>query len=187
MNAEVQRMTDRRWAVETLPDTLRTQAKAPRRYGGETPAVALESCAAELEATLRKSDDTTLSLTEAARERGCSTDHLGRLVREGKIPNAGRPGAPRIARGQLWNSDGSGVDSWGNPVMNNVSEGAFVIGLSNNRILSVVGSIVSINNSWDEWRTIHLETGEPIGLAAIFPEDEFLAALRADSIVWEAY
>ena len=63
--------------------------------------MALESCAAQLEAALRERDETTLNLTEAARESGYSTDHLGRLVRDGKIPNAGRPGAPRIARRHL--------------------------------------------------------------------------------------
>ena len=90
-----------RASVETLPATWRRQAKALRRYGGETPAVALESCAAELETTLRERDETTLSLTEAARESGYSADHLGRLVRDGRIPNVGRPGAPRIARKHL--------------------------------------------------------------------------------------
>ncbi len=90
-----------RASVEALPATWRTQAKALRRYGGDTPAVALESCAAELETTLRERDETTLSLTEAARESGYSADHLGRLVRDGRIPNAGRPGAPRIARSHL--------------------------------------------------------------------------------------
>ena len=90
-----------RASVEALPGTWRRQAKTLRRYGGETPAVALESCAAELEATLTERDETTLSLTEAARESGYSADHLGRLVRDGKIPNAGRPGAPRIARRHL--------------------------------------------------------------------------------------
>ena len=64
--------TPRGASVETLPVTWRTQAKALRRYGGDTPAVALESCAAELEATLRERDETTLSLTEAARESGYS-------------------------------------------------------------------------------------------------------------------
>ena len=53
----------------------------------------LDRCADELEATL--------SLVEAASESGYSADHLGRLVRDGKIPNAGRPGAPRIARKHL--------------------------------------------------------------------------------------
>ncbi len=48
----------------------------------------------ELEAAL---GHTVLTLTEAAATSGYSADHLGHLVREGKIPNAGRPGAPRIA------------------------------------------------------------------------------------------
>ena len=72
-----------RASVEALPATWRRQAKALRRYGGDTPAIALESCAAELETTLRERDETTLSLTEAARESGYSADHLGRLVRDG--------------------------------------------------------------------------------------------------------
>ena len=93
-------MTDRT-SIKVLPDTWRTQAKTLRHYGGETSAVALEACAAELEAVLRRRDETTLTLTDAARESGYSTDHLGRLVRDGKIPNAGRPGAPRIARRHL--------------------------------------------------------------------------------------
>ncbi len=42
-----------------------------------------------------------LTLTEAAEESGFSADHLGRLVHDGKIPNAGRPGAPRISRRHL--------------------------------------------------------------------------------------
>ena len=89
-------MNDRE-SVEALPAIWRKRAKLLRRYGGETPAAALERCADELEAKLVERDDTTFSLVEAARESGYSADHLGRLVRDGKIPNAGRPGAPRIA------------------------------------------------------------------------------------------
>ena len=89
-------MTDRR-TVKSLPATWRKRAKGLRRYGGETPATALERCADDLEATLVEQDETTFSLVEASRESGYSADHLGRLVRDGKIPNAGRPGAPRIA------------------------------------------------------------------------------------------
>ena len=37
-----------------------------------------------------------LTLGEAAAVSGYSRAHLGRLVREGKIPNAGRPNAPCI-------------------------------------------------------------------------------------------
>ena len=88
-------------SVEGLPADWRRKAKSLRRYGGETPATAIERCAEDLEATLRERDETTLSLVEAARESGYSRDHLGRLVRDGKIPNAGRPNAPRIARRHL--------------------------------------------------------------------------------------
>jgi len=84
-------------SVEGLPADWRKQAKSLRRYGGETPATAIERCADDLEATLVERDETTFSLVEASRESGYSRDHLGRLVREGKIPNAGRPNAPRIA------------------------------------------------------------------------------------------
>jgi|SRR5580704_8092610 hypothetical protein len=41
-------------------------------------------------------EDITLSLTEAAEYSGYSRRQLGRLVRENKIPNAGRRNAPRI-------------------------------------------------------------------------------------------
>ena len=88
-------------SIRLLPAAWRRQAKTLRRYGGQALATALERCADELEGTLRERDDTTYSLVEASRESGYSADHLGRLVRESKIPNAGRPGAPRIARVDL--------------------------------------------------------------------------------------
>ena len=86
-----------RASVQSLLDDWLKQAEALRRYGGGNLAVVLERCADELEATLRERDETTLTLTDAARESGYTREHLGRLVRDGKIPNAGRPGAPRIA------------------------------------------------------------------------------------------
>ncbi|MDE2762424.1 MAG: hypothetical protein OXK74_06490 [Gemmatimonadota bacterium] len=87
--------------VERLPADWRRRAKALRRYGSEPPALALELCAGELEEALVNRDETTYSLVEAARESGYSREHLGRLVRDGKIPNAGRPNAPRIAHRHL--------------------------------------------------------------------------------------
>ena len=42
-----------------------------------------------------------LSLKRAAAESGYSADHLGRLLREGKLTNSGRANAPRIRRGDL--------------------------------------------------------------------------------------
>ena len=45
--------------------------------------------------------DVTFNLTQAASYSGYSREHLGRLVKAGKICNAGRPCAPRIRRGDL--------------------------------------------------------------------------------------
>lgn len=42
-----------------------------------------------------------LPLRRAAAESGYTADHLGRLLREGKLANAGRANAPRIRRGDL--------------------------------------------------------------------------------------
>ena len=56
---------------------------------------------AQLDGALHDNNEATLARTDATRESGCATDHLGRVVREGKLPNAGRPGAPRIASRHL--------------------------------------------------------------------------------------
>ena len=88
-------------SIRKLPAAWRRQAKTLRRYGGQALATAIERCADELEGTIQERDDTTYSLVEASRESGYTATHLGRLVRDGKIPNAGRPNAPRIARRHL--------------------------------------------------------------------------------------
>jgi hypothetical protein len=54
-----------------------------------------------LEETTNRSEAVALSLGEAAAETGYSADHLGRLVRQGRIPNAGRKNAPRVLRSDL--------------------------------------------------------------------------------------
>ena len=79
----------------------RDEAETLRRRGAEVQAVALETCADELERALRERDNELLNLTEAARLSGYSSEHLGRMVRDGVIPNAGRPNAPRIRHGDL--------------------------------------------------------------------------------------
>ena len=83
--------------LSVLSEEWRRRAQTLRRYGGDAPAAALDACAAELDAALHRQDYSILTLTEAAEESGYSASHLGRLVRDGTIPNAGRPGAPRIA------------------------------------------------------------------------------------------
>ena len=59
-------------------------------------ARAYEKCASELDDVLQEQDERLLDLQDAAALSGYSADHLGRLIREEKIQNAGRPGAPRI-------------------------------------------------------------------------------------------
>lgn len=51
-----------------------------------------------MEQAVADADAEGLRLVDAARESGYSEEHLGRLVRSGVIPNAGRRGAPRILR-----------------------------------------------------------------------------------------
>lgn len=55
----------------------------------------------DFDTVVRCHDDEPLTLAESARESGYSADYLGVLIRQGKIPNAGRPGAPRIFRRDL--------------------------------------------------------------------------------------
>ncbi len=64
-------------------------------------AAAFRRCADELEASLQVAALDDLTLAEAAQQSGYSVDHLARLVREGRIPNAGRRGKPMIRRSDL--------------------------------------------------------------------------------------
>lgn len=93
-----------------LPGVWRALAQQQRSLGADAQARTLEWCADQLEAAFRRSDHELLSLHRAAQESGYSTDHLGRLLREGKIPNSGRKSKPMIRRIDLphkW-SEGKG-------------------------------------------------------------------------------
>jgi hypothetical protein len=76
--------------LQGLSQKWRDEAATLRRYGADVSASALVACAEDLEEALRQEDETLLDLQQAAAE-----------MREGKLPNAGRPGAPRIARQHL--------------------------------------------------------------------------------------
>ncbi len=56
---------------------------------------------ADFEAVATAEDEALLILPEAASRSGYSAEHLGRMIREGRIPNAGRKGAPRIRTADL--------------------------------------------------------------------------------------
>jgi hypothetical protein len=84
-----------------LPEIWRKRAETLRTYGDPNSARLWEIAAVEVERAMELFGQETLSLTEAGRESGFTADHLGSLVKRGKIPNAGRTGAPRIRRHDL--------------------------------------------------------------------------------------
>lgn len=79
----------------------RSKASVFRAHEQASVAIAYELCARGLDEALTSIEVAPLSLSEAAELSGYSQDHLGRLIRDDKIPNAGRKGAPRIARRDL--------------------------------------------------------------------------------------
>ena len=88
---------------------FRSTAKVFREHADESIAIAYEKCANRVEQAFNEEENVLLNLQQASEESGYSADHLGRLVREDKIPNAGRQGAPRIARRDLPNKLNSTV------------------------------------------------------------------------------
>ena len=86
--------------VAELPAHWLAQAEYIRPYA-PAAAVAWEKAASELERALAEQGREALTLNVAAAESGLSVDHLARLVRTRKIPNAGKHRAPRILRRDL--------------------------------------------------------------------------------------
>jgi hypothetical protein len=77
-----------------------------QRCGALPSAASFEVAADELEAALRDEREQPLTLGQAAAESGYSEDHLGRELRLGRVPNAGKRHAPRIRRADLPTSRG---------------------------------------------------------------------------------
>jgi hypothetical protein len=67
----------------------------------EEVAHAWEEAARELESVLAAEEQELLNLQQASHRSGYCPDHLGRLIREGKLPNSGRVNAPKIRIGDL--------------------------------------------------------------------------------------
>lgn len=72
-----------------------------KRMGQPSLAHVTRTHIADVEKLLEDAGDEPLTIREAAQLSGYSADHLRRLILEGRIPNAGRPGAPKIARRHL--------------------------------------------------------------------------------------
>lgn len=81
----------------SLVESWREEADSIRvRYADERLAHVLEVAAMDLERAIENTSGQLLTLQQAAERSGYSVEHLGRMVASGKIPNAGRKGAPRI-------------------------------------------------------------------------------------------
>jgi hypothetical protein len=88
--------------LSELSAQWRERAHDLRKWAAaESAAAALETAASELDDVLSRQGGEPLSLRDAATLSGYSSDHLGRLIREGKIPNAGRRHSPKIIRADL--------------------------------------------------------------------------------------
>lgn len=84
-----------------LPAVWRQRAAFLTDYGDPNTARLWELAAVELERALQAFGDETLSLVEAARVSGYTSDYLGVLLKAGKLKNVGRKNAPRIRRADL--------------------------------------------------------------------------------------
>jgi hypothetical protein len=92
---------DRRSPAAAPLDDLRAKWRARRdefaRFRASVDGATLcDELLAELESAIQARGDTTLTLSDASSVSGYTVDHLARLIRQGRIPNGGRPGAPRI-------------------------------------------------------------------------------------------
>lgn len=92
---------------QTVAEIRDKAAELRDDFGDEARARALEWAAAHFAAALDDFSNQQLTLAQAARESGYSVAHLGRYVAMGKIPNAGRPNAPRIRRGDVPHKPGA--------------------------------------------------------------------------------
>lgn len=85
----------------TLAEIRSKAAELRNNFGDEERARAIEWAASLVERALQEQGDECLTLAEASARSGYSQDHLARLIREGRLPNAGRSHAPRIRAADL--------------------------------------------------------------------------------------
>ncbi len=88
-------------SLALLASQWRDEADTLRRRGAEVQAVALESCADDLEAAHREQALEALTLNEASQESGYSYSALQKKVASGELPNMGTKNCPRVRRGDL--------------------------------------------------------------------------------------
>jgi hypothetical protein len=80
----------------SLPNQWRTEAAMVRRLGADAQAKTLEKCAADLEAREREEQLSLVTLREAEGLSGFTYSALEKMVRTGRLPNAGTKYRPRL-------------------------------------------------------------------------------------------
>ena len=88
--------------LSSLAAEWRNRAVSLREWAqADGAARAFERAAEELESALRTRGGELLTLTEASREGGYSTRQLSRMIRNGRVRNAGTPTSPKILRADV--------------------------------------------------------------------------------------
>lgn len=90
--------------LDTLLERWESEAAVFRRRGQQGLGALMESLCSELKKALQEEQDETLTLAKAAEVSGYSPAHLGRLIREGRLPDRRPPGLGgriRLRRGDL--------------------------------------------------------------------------------------
>lgn len=87
--------------LHTLSEIRSKAAELRESFGDEARARALEWAALRVERAIREQADEPLTLAQAAARSGYSASHISRLIRDGKLPNLGRRGTPRVRAGDL--------------------------------------------------------------------------------------
>lgn len=93
--------------LRNLADSWEEEAQSFRQRGLEREARMAESFAKEFRARLREWETESLTVADASDESEYSERRLRELLSKGKVPNAGKAGAPRIRRRDLPAKPGS--------------------------------------------------------------------------------
>jgi hypothetical protein len=93
-------------AIAAPLDALRLRWRARRdefaRFQATVDGAKLcDELLAELDGALQARADEAITLREAAALSGYTVDHLARMIRQGKVTNAGRKHVPRLRRADL--------------------------------------------------------------------------------------
>ena len=87
--------------VRGLEREWRATAETLKAHGAKSQAKLVHHLSDRLLEAACRSKEEVLTLAEAAAESSYTIAHLGRLIAEREIPNAGKKGSPRLRRSDL--------------------------------------------------------------------------------------